>query len=225
MFDAIAGRYDTLNHLLSAGFDRRWRRRAVRELRLTGRERILDLCTGTGDFAIEAASASAGAARSVVGVDFAAAMLALAAAKVRRGALSSRVQLVRGDATRVPLQTASVDAAMIAFGIRNVDDPARACAECLRVLRPGGRLVILEFGVPSMPGLRQAYGWYFRVVLPRIGRMISGHRDAYAYLPASVERFPAGEGFAAMLRGAGFRDVRAVPLTLGVVYLYVATRD
>ncbi len=113
---------------------------------------------------------------------------------------------------------------MVAFGIRNVIDPVRACEEFQRVLRAPGRLAILEFGSPSVPGLRAAYLWYFRHVLPRIGRMISRHTDAYDYLPASVAEFPSGEAFAAILRRAGFDDVRIVPMALGAVQLYVATK-
>jgi demethylmenaquinone methyltransferase/2-methoxy-6-polyprenyl-1,4-benzoquinol methylase len=224
MFDAIARRYDTLNHLLSAGLDRLWRRRAVRALSLSGRERVLDMCTGTGDLAIEAATAPDGRAAEVIGIDFSSEMLRYAAPKLRAAALQSRVRLVRGDATRVPLPDASCDAAMVAFGIRNVLDPARGCEEFHRVLRPGGRLAVLEFGTPRIPGLRQLYFWYFRQVLPRVGRLISKHSDAYTYLPASVIEFPTGQAFEAMLTRAGFSTVRTETLSFGIVYLYVATK-
>jgi demethylmenaquinone methyltransferase/2-methoxy-6-polyprenyl-1,4-benzoquinol methylase len=224
MFDAIAPRYDFLNHLLSAGLDRRWRRRAVRELRLTGRERVLDMCTGTADLAIEAATARHGRASEVVGVDFSGEMLKRGLAKVRTARLQSSIRLIRGDATQVPLPDGSCDAAVVGFGIRNVVDPAAACREFARVLRPGGRLAILEFGSPAIPGLRRAYGWYFRAVLPRIGRWVSRHHDAYAYLPASVAQFPAPGAFAAVVRGAGFQSVRHVRLALGIVSLFVAEK-
>lgn len=222
MFDQIAWRYDRLNHLLSAGIDRRWRRRAIRELQLTGRERVLDVCTGTADLAIAAAG---GGAASVVGIDFAGAMLAIGRDKVQRASLSHRLHLARADAMRIPLADGSVDAATIAFGIRNVAEPIRACAECYRVLRPGGRLAILEFGMPMLPVFRQLYGWYFRALLPRLGRLISRHHEAYDYLPASVSEFPSGEAFVKVLRQAGFADVRAVPLTFGTVFLYVARKS
>ncbi|HUL73857.1 MAG TPA: bifunctional demethylmenaquinone methyltransferase/2-methoxy-6-polyprenyl-1,4-benzoquinol methylase UbiE [Vicinamibacterales bacterium] len=220
MFDAIAGRYDTLNHLLSAGLDRGWRRRAVRALALSGRERVLDACTGTGDLAIEAV---AGGAREVIGVDFAGEMLRLGHDKIGARALASRIHLARGDAMRLPFRDETFDAAMVAFGIRNVLDPVRACGELRRVLRPGGRLAVLEFGMPSTPGVRQIYGWYFRAVLPRIGRLVSRHGEAYSYLPASVARFPSGAAMADLLRQAGFPDVTHRPLTGGVVSLYIAT--
>ena len=150
MFDAIARRYDALNHLLSVGLDRRWRRRGVAALALSGRERVLDVCCGTGDLSIEAATSTHGRARDVVALDFAGEMLRCARLKLQRLALSDRVRLVRGDATQLPLPAGSVDAAMIAFGIRNVVDPLAACREIHRVLRAGGRLMILEFGMPRL---------------------------------------------------------------------------
>jgi demethylmenaquinone methyltransferase/2-methoxy-6-polyprenyl-1,4-benzoquinol methylase len=225
MFDAIARRYDTLNRVLSAGLDRRWRRRAVDELRLTGAERVLDVCTGTGDLAIEAVSRSSGGAASVVGVDFAGAMLEIGLDKVRRSDLAGRVRLVRGDATRLPLADGSFEAAMVAFGIRNVADLAGGCRELHRVLRRGGRLAVLEFGMPRMPGLAYLYTSYFRHILPRIGRLVSRHADAYEYLPASVAEFPSDQAFADVLRAEGFSSVRIVKLSMGAVYLYLATRD
>lgn len=224
MFDAIARRYDTLNHLLSAGLDRRWRARAIDALRLQGRERVLDMCTGTGDLAIEAMTSTSGRAAEVLGIDFSAEMLKRAAAKIRTAGLTARVRVARGDATCMPLADGTVDVAMVAFGIRNVLDPRRTCTEFYRVLRPGGRLAVLEFGAPTIPGLRQLYLWYFRSVLPKIGALISRHGEAYSYLPASVLEFPSGRAFGDLLEEAGFRDVRIEPLTFGIVYLYVASR-
>ncbi len=224
MFDAIARRYDTLNHLLSLGLDRRWRARAVRELALTGRERVLDVCTGTGDLAVEALTSPAGSAREVVGIDFAGEMLRHALAKAVSTGLAGRLRLVRGDATRLPCPDAVCDAVTVGFGIRNVLEPEAACREFFRVLRPGGRLAILEFGMPRIPGIRTAYRWYFRYVLPRVGGLVSRHGEAYSYLPASVEQFATPEAFAIMLRRVGFTAVGSVRLTAGIVYLHVATR-
>jgi len=221
MFDAIAARYDFLNHLLSAGIDTRWRRRAIRSLALTGRERVLDLCTGTADLAIAAMRARPAASR-VVGVDFAGAMLRVARAKIARAGLAARVALVRGDATRIPAAAASVDAITIAFGIRNVEDVAAACAEMRRVLAPGGRLAILEFAMPTTPVVSAAYRWYVQRVLPLVGRAVSRHDAAYGYLPASIDAFTAPDEFVKILRHAGFVDVRAVRLTFGSVVLYTA---
>ena len=221
MFDAIAGRYDFLNHLLSAGLDKRWRRQAVGVLELTGRETVLDLCTGTADLAI-AAMAGERPAKRVIGVDFSASMLEIGKAKIAGG---SNVALIRGDAARIPLQDGTMDAATIAFGIRNVEQPAAACREIVRVLRPGGTLVILEFSLPRSAPLRGFYLWYFRNILPLIGRLVSKHPSAYTYLPESVEAFPSPEEFSQQLRDAGFGTVRAVPLTFGVVHMFVAVKD
>lgn len=221
MFDAIAGRYDLLNHLLSAGIDRRWRKRAIRSLHLTGTERVLDLCTGTADLAIAAARAAPGAAR-VVGVDFAGAMLRVGHDKLQREQLGGRVTLVRGDATRLPIPDASVDAVTIAFGIRNVDQVAVACREVRRVLRRGGRLAILEFAVPTTPGVSAVYLWYLHQVLPRIGRAVSRHHAAYGYLPASIGAFATPDEFVTILRQAGFSAISPNRLTFGSVILYTA---
>jgi len=223
MFDAIAPRYDLLNTVLSAGLDRYWRRRALSALRFSGHETLLDVCTGTGDIALAAVRARRGAGR-VVGVDFAGAMLAQAGDKQRRTGLTSCVHFVRGDATRLPVRSASVDGAVVAFGIRNIDQPEVACAELLRSLRHGGRLAILEFGLPIVPAVRRLYLWYFRNVVPRIGRAVSRHDVAYSYLPASVSAFPWGDAFVAVLRQSGFHNVTSRPLTFGIVYLYTAEK-
>lgn len=219
MFDAIAPRYDLLNRLLSAGIDRRWRTRAIRTLQLTGKETLVDVCTGTADIAL-----AADGARRVVGVDFAGAMLKLGLRKIRRAGDEHRVALVRGDALRLPVGDGTADAVTIAFGIRNVQRADAGCAEMARVLKRGGRLAILEFGMPRLSVVRALYEWYFNRVLPFIGRRISGHGAAYSYLPASVSSFPAPSEFLTILRQAGFSDVRAIPLTFGIVYLYTAVR-
>jgi demethylmenaquinone methyltransferase/2-methoxy-6-polyprenyl-1,4-benzoquinol methylase len=224
MFDRIALRYDTLNRLISLGMDKGWRARAVRELSLKRSDRVLDMCTGTADFAIEAVTAATGRAGSVVGIDFAGEMLRIGRAKIAKAGLAARVQLVRGDATNVPLPDACVDAAMVGFGIRNVIDRERAITEFVRVLKPGGRLAVLEPGAPKIPGVRTFHIWYLRYLLPFVGRLVSKHGEAYSYLPASVEQFPSPEAFAALLRHNGFSAVRTVPLTFGIVYLYVATK-
>jgi demethylmenaquinone methyltransferase/2-methoxy-6-polyprenyl-1,4-benzoquinol methylase len=223
MFDAIAGRYDFLNHLLSAGIDRRWRQRAIESLELTGSERVLDLCTGTADLAI-AASTAQPPARRVLGMDFAGAMLRVGQQKILARGLDETIALVRGDATRIPLPSGAVDAVTIAFGIRNVDDTAAACAELARVLAPRGRLAVLEFAIPTAPVIRSVYLWYFNRVLPAVGRFVSRHDAAYGYLPASVVAFASPQEFADLLGQHGFVDIHAQPLTLGIVRLYTARR-
>lgn len=227
MFDAIAPRYDLLNRVLSAGIDRRWRQQAIRSLQLTGRETLLDVCTGTADVALEARRAGASgppSAARVVGVDFAGAMLSLGLKKVIAAGEAARILLVRGDAMRLPVGDASADAVTVAFGIRNVQRPEVACLEMARALRPGGRLAILEFGVPRIPGVSAMYLWYFSRVLPLIGRAVSGHNAAYTYLPASVGTFPPPAEFVTILAHAGFTDIKANPLTMGIVYLYTAKK-
>ncbi|HEY7170106.1 MAG TPA: bifunctional demethylmenaquinone methyltransferase/2-methoxy-6-polyprenyl-1,4-benzoquinol methylase UbiE [Vicinamibacterales bacterium] len=223
MFDAIAGRYDLLNHLLSAGIDRRWRKRAIRSLELRGNERVVDLCTGTGDLALAAVDARPPAA-SVLGIDFAGAMLRVGLAKLRARPAPAPIALVRGDATRIPVADGTADAVTIGFGIRNVERTAAACDEIFRVLKPGGRLAILEFGIPRAPAVRAVYLWYFNRVLPQIGRVVSRHNAAYGYLPASVGAFASPDEFMTILRQSGFVRVQAIPLTLGIVYLYTGRK-
>jgi demethylmenaquinone methyltransferase/2-methoxy-6-polyprenyl-1,4-benzoquinol methylase len=229
MFDAIAPRYDLLNHLLSAGIDKRWRARMIASLQLTGRETLIDVCTGTADVALEARrgarAGGSGVAARVLGVDFAGAMLALGLRKVLDAGEQRHIALVRGDAMRIPAPDGIADVATVAFGVRNVATTDVACRELARILRPGGRLAILEFSVPRIPGLAALYRFYFSQVLPRIGRAISGHSGAYSYLPASVGAFPPPEEFVTLLRHSGFTDVRAVPLTFGIVYLYAAVKE
>ena len=223
MFDGIAARYDFLNHFLSGGIDRGWRRRAIASLDLTGRDRVLDLCTGTADLAIAACTARPAAA-GVVGVDFAAGMLSVAREKLRRRGLQHAVRLVRGDATRLPVNDRAVDVVTAAFGIRNVEDTAAAFAEMHRVLAEGGRFAILEFATPTMPGLRTAYRVYSSHLLPRIGALLSKDRDAYGYLPASIEAFEAPADLVRLLQAAGFHRVQARPLTGGIVVLYTGQK-
>lgn len=221
MFDRIAPRYDLLNRLLSAGVDRRWRRAAVELLALPREARVLDLCTGTADLLIEALARAEG--RRGFGLDLSTAMLQRGQAKLARRGLAGRAALAAGDAERLPFRAARFDGALVAFGIRNVGDPGSALAELWRVLRPGGRLVVLEFSTP--PGaLGRLYRLYFRHVLPRVGGLVSGDPDAYAYLPASVARFPEPAGFAALLRRAGFEDVGYRPLTGGIAHLHRGAR-
>jgi demethylmenaquinone methyltransferase / 2-methoxy-6-polyprenyl-1,4-benzoquinol methylase len=222
MFDAIAPRYDLLNHVLSVGLDRRWRDRAVDALSLPRGARVLDLCTGTADLAIATVRRAPGS--TVVGVDFSSAMLRRGHAKLGDRGLHSSIRLVRGDAACIPAASGSCDAATIAFGIRNVAEPERALDEIARVLRPHGRLAILEFGQPAIPGIRTLYAWYFRYLLPAVGRLVSKHTSAYSYLPASVGVFPPPAEFAQIIARHGFSNVKAVPLTFGIVYLYTAEK-
>jgi len=217
MFDAVAPKYDLLNRMLSAGIDGRWRRRAVRELAPERGHTVLDLCAGTGDLGFTAAREPG---VSVVGVDLARKMLARGHAK--RG--GRRVRFVQADGERLPLPDASVERACVGFGIRNMSSLSSAFDETLRVLKPGGRFVILEFTTPPNPLLRSLYHAYFHHVLPRVGGWVSGDAQAYTYLPASVSEFPAPSDLAALLTTRGFRDVRWSLLSGGIACLHVAER-
>ncbi len=217
MFDRIAPRYDLLNRLLSGGTDRRWRRRAVDFLDLTPPARVLDLCTGTADLLMEALGRDPGL--SGVGLDLSQAMLVRGASKIRRGDCQARARLVGGDGERLPLGDALFDGAVVAFGIRNIGDPRAALREVHRVLRPGGRFVVLEFSLP--PGLvGRVYRLYFTRVLPRVGGLVSGDRSAYAYLPASVAGFPTPGAFGNLMEQAGYTSVRWQLLTGGIACLH-----
>jgi demethylmenaquinone methyltransferase/2-methoxy-6-polyprenyl-1,4-benzoquinol methylase len=218
MFDGVAHRYDLLNHLLSGGVDILWRKRAVRELGVEEGHRVLDLCTGTGDLGYEALRAAPGV--SVIGIDLAFGMLSRGEDKRDRRAL----HFVQGDAEALPLPDASVDRACVGFGIRNVSSIDAALRETARVLRPGGRFVVLEFTTPENPLFRAAYHAYFHRLLPWIGRRVSGHPDAYAYLPDSVSAFPEPPRLADRFRAAGFREVRWSLLHGGIAAIHVGDR-
>jgi demethylmenaquinone methyltransferase / 2-methoxy-6-polyprenyl-1,4-benzoquinol methylase len=221
MFASVAHRYDLLNRLLSLSIDRYWRRVAKNHLlkELPGDPWILDLCTGTADVALE----FAGDAR-VVGCDFCRPMLTRGAVKIRRKGVEDRVALVEGDALRLPFPPESFHGVTIAFGLRNLEDYEAGLREMFRVLRPGGRLAVLEFSEPTLPLIRQAYLFYFTRVLPRIGRIVSGKEGPYSYLPASVGEFPPPERLKEMMLGAGFKAARSFGLSLRVATLYVAGR-
>jgi demethylmenaquinone methyltransferase/2-methoxy-6-polyprenyl-1,4-benzoquinol methylase len=221
MFDRIARRYDLLNRLLSVGTDVRWRRACVDLLDLDRPARVFDLCTGTADLLVEALGRDRG--HRGVGVDLSEQMLRRGAAKLTRRDLAGRAALAAGDAEALPVSSGCFDAATIGFGIRNVGNPAAALAEIRRVLRPGGRLVVLEFSLPR-GWLGAVYRRYFRGVLPRIGALVSGDSEAYSYLPASVERFPTPEAFAALMEQAGFTAVRWRLLSGGIACLHRGER-
>jgi len=220
MFDRIAGRYDAMNRVLSFGLDRGWRRRAVRALQLGERARVLDLATGTGDLAIDIARMHPRA--EVIGLDPSPRMLAVAQAKLARRRLADRVTLVRGDAQQLPYASCEMDAATIAFGIRNVPDRLAALREMARVVRPGGRVAVLELGEPRRGLLARAARFHTRHVVPRLGALLSGARE-YRYLQSSIAAFPPSAEFARLMERAGLHVIDVVPLTFGVCTLYIAT--
>jgi demethylmenaquinone methyltransferase/2-methoxy-6-polyprenyl-1,4-benzoquinol methylase len=224
MFGEIAGRYDLLNRLLSAGIDRRWRRRTVRRVPPAGDGPILDVCTGTGDLAL-AYWRAGGKRLPVVGADFTRPMLQVGLEKIRRAKADEKVHLVEADAQALPFANDSFQIVCVAFGLRNVADTDRGLSEMVRVCRPGGRVAVLEFALPTRWPWRNLYGWYFRRVLPRIGQTLAKNRQsAYNYLPASVGEFPQNEALVERMRRAGLRDVSYDRFTLGVAVLYVGVK-
>jgi demethylmenaquinone methyltransferase/2-methoxy-6-polyprenyl-1,4-benzoquinol methylase len=220
MFDQIARRYDFVNRVISLGLDKGWRRRTVRALHLGDKPRVLDLATGTGDLAIDIARMCPGA--TVVGLDPSSKMLAIAAAKVARRGLADRVTLVEGDAQALAFASCEFDAATIAFGIRNIPDRVAALREMARVVRPGGRVAILELGEPSGRILGRAARFHTRYIVPRLGALLSGTRE-YAYLQKSIATFPPSAQFAALMGRAGLHVLEVTPLAFGACTLYVAT--
>lgn len=220
MFSAIARRYDFLNRLLSCGFDRSWRRAAVDALDPEPGEVLLDMATGTADVALEIVAPHRPQSPRVIGVDFSRPMLDRARRKISRRSGNSLIQLAAGAAECLPFIDDCLDGAVAAFGLRNFADPRRGLDELHRTLKPGGRLVILEFSLPPARFLRTLYQVYFNEVLPRVGKLVSRHGSAYRYLPASVSAFPHREALVDWLEASGFQRVCYQDLTGGVVTLY-----
>ncbi len=220
MFDAIAPRYDFLNHALSLGIDRGWRKKTIRAIAAGAPQKILDVATGTADLAIAAAKAIPSA--HITGVDISEGMLEMGRKKLR--GLSGRVVLQSGDSEALPFPDAHFDAVMAAYGVRNFENLEAGLREMARVTKPGGRVAVLEFSRPKAFPVKQLYGFYFRAVLPLLGRLISKHSRAYTYLPESVQAFPEGFDFVRMLERCGFSAATARPLSFGISTLYVAEK-
>ncbi len=221
MFDAIAHRYDFLNHLLSLGFDYRWRREAIRQMMISKGSLLLDCATGTCDLSLEAMKQEPG---KIVGIDISMNMLGLGRKKILNRGFQDRIGLVASSAEAMPFRENRFDAAMVAFGVRNFSDLDEGLSQIRRVLKPGGRLVVLEFSKPTAFPFKQVYFFYFRTILPLIGRIFSHDKNAYKYLPKSVLAFPDGERFCGKLKEAGFGKATSMRKTFGIVTIYIADK-
>ncbi len=228
MFRQVAPRYDMMNHLLSLNIDRYWRAAAVRALMIQGNSPILDVCTGTGDLALAIEKQTEGRI-AVFGSDFCGEMLQIAnqkqATAIARMPYRKGIQFVEADSQSLPFADDEFQCVTVAFGLRNVADTDRGLAEMVRVCKPGGQVLVLEFSKPTLPGFRQAYGFYFENILPRIGNALARNdKEAYRYLQKSVGQFPDGQALADRMSMAGLRNTRFTPLTFGVATIYTGTK-
>jgi demethylmenaquinone methyltransferase / 2-methoxy-6-polyprenyl-1,4-benzoquinol methylase len=221
MFNSISGRYDFLNHFLSLGIDIAWRKKAIRLLKNDNPKLILDVATGTGDFAVEALRLNP---EKVIGVDISEGMLEVGRKKMIERKLDNRIELLSGDSENLPFEENKFDAVIVAFGVRNFENLELGLKEMLRVLRPGGRVVILEFSKPARFPFKQCYNFYFNFILPKIGRWVSNDKTAYTYLPESVQAFPDGNDFVQILSRLGYKNTTCKPLTFGTSSLYSGTK-
>jgi demethylmenaquinone methyltransferase/2-methoxy-6-polyprenyl-1,4-benzoquinol methylase len=222
MFNKIAPKYDFLNHFLSLGIDKLWRKRAIKLLKGLSSPRILDIATGTGDLAIASLSINP---KQVVGVDISPEMLKVGKEKIKNRKLEHLISLKEGDSENLPFQNEEFDAAMVAFGVRNFENLNKGLIEINRVLKPGGKFVVLEFSNPSRFPVKQLYKFYSTRILPWWGGLLSKDRDAYVYLPESVAAFPEGEAFVGELKRVGFEVVRVWVQTCGVATIYYAQKE
>jgi demethylmenaquinone methyltransferase/2-methoxy-6-polyprenyl-1,4-benzoquinol methylase len=221
MFNNISAHYDFLNHFLSLGIDKLWRKRAIKILKPQAPKMILDVATGTGDFAFEALTLNP---QKVVGVDISTGMLEHGREKVKKRNLGDKIELKTGDSENLDFPENIFDAVTVGFGVRNFENLEKGLMEILRVMKPGATLVVLEFSRPRIFPFRQLYNFYFKFVLPKIGRIVSKDKSAYTYLPQSVEAFPDGMEFENILKKVGFKDTTCEPLTFGVSTIYTGKK-
>lgn len=221
MFNSISGNYDFLNHFLSLGIDISWRKKAIKTLAHAKPQIVLDVATGTGDFAMEALTLSPA---QVIGVDISEGMLTVGKEKMKARGVDHIIDLRYGDSENLPFEENKFDAVIVAFGVRNFENLERGLTEMHRVLKPGGQAVILEFSKPRAFPFKHLYNFYFKFVLPKIGRLISRDPAAYTYLPESVQAFPDGDNFVTLLKRIGFNQTTCKPLTFGISSLYTGTK-
>ena len=224
MFNAVSPKYDFLNRLLSVGCDRRWRKEAVSEFQPFGNKSFLDVATGTADIPLEMCKRHP-KPMQIVGMDFSLSMLKLGNKKISNNNLSKDIKLIPGSAENIPFKDQSFDGVITSFGVRNFTDAKKGLQEMHRILKPKGKIVVLEFSFPKNMILQWLYRYYFEKILPIMGRIISGHKIAYSYLPSSVINFPQGETFKKMLECSGFKNISLKPLTLGIVTLYKGIKN
>ena len=222
MFNGIAPRYDFLNHLLSFGIDKIWRKRLVKIVAKRNPIQVLDIATGTGDLAITLAKKQSNV--NVVGIDIAEEMLAVGKQKVSRLNLCKRIKFQKASSLSIPFESKFFDSAMVAFGVRNFEDPLAGLTEICRVLKPGALLLVLEFTNPQNPIIRSVYNFYFKTILPLVGSRISGHTTAYTYLPESVTLFKERESFVELLQQSGFINAYYKQQSMGIAAIYVAQK-
>ncbi len=221
MFNNISPKYDLLNHLLSLGIDIRWRKKAIKLLKSSDPKTILDVATGTADFAIEAISLHP---ENIVGVDISDGMLEIGKEKINKKGLADIISLENGDSENLRFSDNIFDAVIVAFGVRNFENLENGLANMHRVLKTGGKVVILEFSKPTSFPFKQLYNFYFKSILPIIGNVISKDNAAYTYLPESVQAFPQGSKFLEILTNIGFNQSECIPLTFGICSIYTATK-
>jgi len=221
MFDNISHRYDFLNHFLSLGIDRGWRKKAINLLRPLKPRQLLDVATGTGDFALQALSLNP---EKITGVDISDGMLQVGRKKMQDRNVADKIVLQLADSENLPFEENKFDAVTVGFGVRNFEHLERGLEEIFRVLKPGGVAVILEFSRPRKFPFKQGYNFYFKFILPKIGRIVSSDKTAYTYLPESVEAFPDGEDFLRILRDVGFKQTQCKSLTFGISSIYTGTK-
>ena len=218
MFDKIAFRYDFLNHFLSAGIDVGWRKKTIKQLRSLNPKSILDVATGTGDMAILANKLLT--AEKITGIDISEGMLEIGKKKIEKLGLQHRVELLKGDSETILFDNNSFDAVTVAFGVRNFQDLELGLTEIKRVLKPGGKLVVLEFTKPKLPVIKNFYNFYLTLIAPTIGRVISRNKNAYQYLNDSVQKFPEGKDFVQILNKLGYKNASCKTLSLGISSIY-----
>lgn len=221
MFDNIAGKYDFMNHFFSLGIDILWRKQAISIVAKEKPLKILDVATGTGDLAIEAFNQTKA---QVTGIDISAGMLKIARKKIEEKGLSERIKVIQADSENIPFEDEAFDAVVVAFGVRNFENLEKGLKEMHRILKPEGLAMILEFSKPRSFPFKQLYNLYFKNILPFIGKIFSRDKEAYSYLPESVDAFPYGEKFLALLQEAGFRQTNTKSLTIGIASIYTGRK-